>query len=101
MKERGKPDLTDDKAPAVFDPVLDARPQSFAAAEMITCDACLRANPPTRANCLYCGATLPVNSEVVNAKPAPQQVDDRISPANLDPGFYVVLTPGQTKPLNE
>ena len=94
--------MTDgDKAPAVFGPVSDARPQSFAAAEMITCDACLRANPPTRANCLYCGANLPVNSEVVNAKPAPQQVDERIAPANLDPGFYVVLTPGQTKPLNE
>jgi hypothetical protein len=42
-----------------------------------------------------------VNSEVVNAKPAPQQVDDRIAPANPDPGFYVVLTPGQTTNLNE
>ena len=26
---------------------------------MIRCDACLRANPPTRAACLYCGAALP------------------------------------------
>ena len=27
---------------------------------MIRCDDCLRANPPTRVTCLYCGAPLPV-----------------------------------------
>jgi len=27
---------------------------------MIACEACLRANAPTRMNCLYCGAKLPV-----------------------------------------
>jgi hypothetical protein len=26
---------------------------------MVRCDACLRANPPTRVNCLYCAAVLP------------------------------------------
>ena len=94
--------MTDgDKAPSVFDPVSDARPQSFAPAEMITCDACLRANPPTRANCLYCAASLPVNTQVVNPQPAPKPVARTIVPANFDAGFYVVLTPGRTKPITE
>ena len=28
---------------------------------MVRCEECLRANPPTRLNCLYCGASLPAN----------------------------------------
>lgn len=32
----------------------------FTTAQMIACPACLRANPPTRTNCLYCLAGLPV-----------------------------------------
>jgi hypothetical protein len=31
----------------------------FAPDQMVRCDKCLRANPPTRVNCLYCGAILP------------------------------------------
>jgi hypothetical protein len=34
-----------------------ARP--FAPEQMVACDVCLRANPPTRLLCLYCGAKLP------------------------------------------
>jgi len=30
---------------------------------MITCDECLRANPPTRINCLYCTVPLPITEE--------------------------------------
>jgi len=56
-EKEGKPDLTDgDKAPAVFRSFRRQVP-SFAAAEMITCDACLRANPPTRANSFTVGQT--------------------------------------------
>ncbi|MDQ1523107.1 MAG: hypothetical protein QOE47_1031 [Pyrinomonadaceae bacterium] len=33
--------------------------RAFAPAEMVACEACLRANPPTRMNCLYCGAAMP------------------------------------------
>lgn len=33
----------------------------FAPEQMLRCDECLRANPPTRLNCLYCAATLPHN----------------------------------------
>lgn len=28
---------------------------------MVRCEVCLRANPPTRLNCLYCAASLPAN----------------------------------------
>jgi hypothetical protein len=32
--------------------------RAFAPSEMIECSGCARANPPTRSNCLYCGAPL-------------------------------------------
>lgn len=35
-------------------------PRAFAPGEMVACESCVRANPPTRMNCLYCGAVLPV-----------------------------------------
>ena len=38
-----------------------ARP--FAPGQMVACEECLRANPPTRMNCLYCGASLPRTKE--------------------------------------
>ena len=40
-------------------PLQPAEPQGFSFEQMIRCDDCLRANPPTRINCLYCGAVLP------------------------------------------
>jgi hypothetical protein len=98
MRESGRTGLIDgDKAPSVFDPVSDARTESFTPAEMITCDVCLRANPPTRSNCLYCAATLPVTGKVDNARQAPGPADERIAPAKLNSGFYLVLTPNQNK----
>ena len=46
-------------------------PEPFAPDQMVRCDECLRANPPTRVNCLYCGAVLPLNETTVNLqKPA-------------------------------
>lgn len=35
-----------------------ADPAGFALEELLTCDSCLRANAPTRTQCLYCGAQL-------------------------------------------
>ena len=46
--------LSDEEAGAAF------AQRAFSPAEMVACEACLRANPPTRMNCLYCGAVLPV-----------------------------------------
>jgi hypothetical protein len=34
-------------------------PVPFSPDQMLRCDECLRANPPTRVNCLYCGSALP------------------------------------------
>ncbi len=41
-------------------PVEPSEPQGFAAEQMIRCEECLRANPPTRITCLYCVAPLPL-----------------------------------------
>jgi len=40
-------------------PVEPSEPQGFTPEQMIRCDECLRANPPTRINCLYCNVPLP------------------------------------------
>jgi len=49
----------------------DPAPAPFALDQMVRCDECLRANPPTRVNCLYCAAVLPHNETSVNLqKPA-------------------------------
>ena len=41
-------------------PIEPSEPQGFSAEQMIRCEECLRANPPTRASCLYCAAPLPL-----------------------------------------
>ena len=44
--------------------------EPFAPEQMVRCDECLRANPPTRVNCLYCRAVLPLNdSDAILQKP--------------------------------
>ncbi len=40
-------------------PLQPAEPQGFSFEQMVRCDDCLRANPPTRVSCLYCSALLP------------------------------------------
>ncbi len=41
-------------------------PEPFAPDQMVRCDECLRANPPTRVNCLYCGTALPHDETTAN-----------------------------------
>ena len=41
-------------------PIEPSEPQGFAPDQMIRCDECLRANPPTRVACMYCSASLPI-----------------------------------------
>jgi hypothetical protein len=51
-------------------PTTDSPASSFAPDQMVRCESCLRANPPTRVNCLYCGSGLPVQpSATVLQKP--------------------------------
>lgn len=49
-------------------PVDAQEPQAFAPDQMVRCDECLRANPPTRVACLYCGASLPLTEESVKLR---------------------------------
>ncbi len=52
-------------------PTEGPAPQPFAPDQMVRCDNCLRANPPTRINCLYCAVVLPINETSINLqKPA-------------------------------
>lgn len=53
---------------AILDPDVpsEAAPEPFAPDQMVRCDECLRANPPTRVNCLYCGVALPQTETTVN-----------------------------------
>ncbi|HXQ70782.1 MAG TPA: hypothetical protein VN844_09860 [Pyrinomonadaceae bacterium] len=49
-------------------PVEPSEPQGFTPDQMITCDECLRANPPTRINCLYCNVPLPMTESSVRLR---------------------------------
>jgi hypothetical protein len=40
--------------------LLQREQRGFAPDQMVRCEECLRANPPTRATCLYCASALPV-----------------------------------------
>ncbi len=69
-------DIKNDNDNAAFLPLLDDGPSGvqtkpFTPDQMIRCEECLRANGPTRVNCLYCGAVLPLNEVSANLqKPA-------------------------------
>ncbi|MGI9069609.1 MAG: hypothetical protein ACR2HX_24785 [Pyrinomonadaceae bacterium] len=47
------------------EPIAPVEPQSFSPDQMVRCEECLRANPPTRVNCLYCAAILPADETTV------------------------------------
>jgi hypothetical protein len=69
-------------------PIEPSEPQGFSAEQMIRCEECLRANPPTRVSCLYCGAPLPVtDSSARLRKPVLRQ------PEKHQPGYNNILLP--------
>lgn len=67
-------------------------PAGFSSAELIACNTCQRLNPPTRSNCIYCGAGLPVTAIYQKPEgispPVPQAVAE-------SGGYYLVLAPNQ------
>lgn len=73
-------------------PDAEAQPKRFSHEEMVTCEACLRANPPTRTNCLYCAAALPAS-----AVSQTSEIEAVRQPAAATNGRYVVITtrPGE------
>jgi hypothetical protein len=68
---------------------LRSGPQRFTPEQMVRCEACLRANPPTRTSCLYCAAQLPATeaSEGLQ-RPTLRRLE------NWEQGFNVILLPG-------
>jgi hypothetical protein len=66
----------------------EARP--FSHDEMVTCAECLRANPPTRPNCFYCGAKLPLSASGASSlrRPTLRQ------PEKWEEGYNIVLSEG-------
>jgi hypothetical protein len=53
----------DDELPLTEEDAGASTPaRAFKPVEMVACVACLRANPPTRMNCLYCDAALPASA---------------------------------------
>ncbi len=69
-----------------------ARP--FAPEQLAACEQCLRANAPTRMNCLYCGAQLPQTAESEKLRrPALKKLEE------WEQGFNVVLLPRGDKAL--
>lgn len=85
-----------------FDVASEAKPHTFTPGEMLTCDACLRANPPTRAACLYCGADLPVTANEHDSEPAGEATGSVAAPvANVSDAYYIVLAPNQTNSSSE
>ena len=65
MHDENKNDADPASTPALDGPI-SSEPKPFAPDQMVRCEECLRANAPTRVNCLYCGAALPVNEALVN-----------------------------------
>jgi hypothetical protein len=88
-------------------PLLDNGPssnlpaRSFTPEQMVSCDLCSRANPPTRGNCLYCGSVLPVQpSSILLQKSALRPLEQwehgynnihLASPANLNESWLAEI----------
>jgi hypothetical protein len=76
----------DEAGPGGLTGAEPARP--FAPEQMVACDVCLRANAPTRLNCLYCGARLPVTAQgAALRRPALKKLEE------WEQGFSVVTLP--------
>lgn len=69
-------------------PGADGARRPFTHSELVACDACLRANAPTRVACLYCGASLPVTGQsAALRRPELKRLEE------WEQGFSVVLLP--------
>lgn len=67
---------------------LSSEPRPFMPEQMVTCEACLRANPPTRTSCLYCAAQLPANdANAALQKPTLRKLE------KWEQGFNTILLP--------
>jgi len=77
-------------------PIEPSEPQGFAPDQMIRCDECLRANPPTRVACFYCSAALPkTDASARLRKPVLRP------PEKHQTAYNNILLPSDTDPSEE
>jgi hypothetical protein len=73
---------------AFTEPVGPSEPAGFAAEQMIRCEECLRANPPTRINCLYCAASLPLTESSAQLRRPSLR-----PPEKHEQGYNIIILP--------
>jgi hypothetical protein len=74
---------------------LRSEPQGFAPEQMVRCETCLRANPPTRTSCLYCAAPLPATeTNAALQRPTLRRLE------KWEQGFNVILLPGKAQDIS-
>jgi len=75
---------------------LVSEPKGFAPEQMLKCEVCLRANPPTRTSCFYCAAQLKVTEASASLqRPTLRKLE------TWEQGFNVIFLPGETAQLTE
>jgi hypothetical protein len=75
---------------------LPADKRGFALEEMVRCEECLRANPPTRTLCLYCSAPLPrTEAGALLRKPTLRRLED------WESGYNLIFFPHSRKRIPE
>jgi len=77
-------------------PVVPSEPQGFLPEQMVRCEECLRANPPTRVTCIYCAASLPASESTANLqKPTLRPLE------KWELGYNCIVTDKFSDSLNE
>lgn len=74
-------------------PLERTEPHAFSHDQMIRCEQCLRANPPTRIACLYCNEALPQTESSLRLR-----VPTLRRPEKFQPGYNSILLPIDTSP---
>ena len=70
----------------------ESRSPGFSFDQMVACEECLRVNPPTRMNCLYCGVALPLNEKsAALRRPTLRRLEE------WEKGFNVICLPDETE----
>jgi len=93
-----QPLLFDEKEIPLMDDAepLCSEPRGFTPEQMVTCEACLRANPPTRTSCLYCAAQLrATDASAALQKPTLRKLE------RWEQGFNTIFLPDSAAQLTE
>jgi len=75
---------------------LRPEPRGFSPEQMVRCEECLRANPPTRAVCLYCAVPLPMTEASAHLR---QPLHRKLE--NWQPGVNLILLPDGSSEVSE